>query len=131
MTRVAIDGNFGSGVTFYLQKLQNEGYSVHGTLDDRTVPPGVLEHGVPPTPSPKGGVPPSLQDPIGDETARWQSKYQSNMKRYALGFQLQMHHELVHLPYDQDQLNIYERSPYTLQHVFGDFLYEEGFLETE
>ena len=48
------------------------------------------------------------------------------MKRYALGFQLQILHDQYRLPWEMGKLNIYERSPYTLKNIFGDLLYEQN-----
>jgi deoxyadenosine/deoxycytidine kinase len=61
----------------------------------------------------------------------WLSKYGSDMKRYALGFQLKILHDQTNLPYKADQINIYERSPFTLQKVFGDMLYRDRLMDDD
>lgn len=97
--RIAIDGNIGSGKTFYLNKLQNEGYIVN-------------------------------HEDIS-KWSQWLQKYHSDMNRYALGFQLQILYDQTQLPYKPSQLNIYERSPYTLKNIFGDMLFEEQLFDKQ
>ena len=99
MPRIVIDGNIGSGKTFYLKRLEKDGYIVH-------------------------------HEDV-KKWSNWLQKYNTDMKRYALGFQLQILHDQARLPYKKDQVNIYERSPYTLKNVFGDLLYEEGLFDTD
>lgn len=59
----------------------------------------------------------------------WLKKYNNNMNRFALGFQLQILYDQLHLPYHTNKINIYERSPYTLQNVFGELLFEDNIFD--
>ena len=61
----------------------------------------------------------------------WLDKYNGDMKRYSLGFQLKILHDQANLPYKSDQVNIYERSPYTLKNVFGDMLYQDKLMDED
>ena len=95
--KISIDGNIGSGKTFYLKKLEEDGYIVNY---DRT-----------------------------DKWFDWFEKYNCGMDRYALGLQLQILYDQLDWPYEPGQLNIYERSPYTLKNIFADFLYEQKIFD--
>lgn len=63
--------------------------------------------------------------------ANWLKKYNSDMKRYALGFQLKILHDQIGLPNPPGQINVYERSPYTLRHIFGDMLWHDGLFDAD
>ena len=97
--RISIDGNIGAGKTFYLKKLEEDGYIVHHEDTKKW--------------------------------SQWLQKYNGNMKRYAMGFQLQILLDQINMPYVEKRLNLYERSPYTLKNVFGDLLAEEDLFDQD
>lgn len=99
MVKIAIDGNIGCGKSFYMKKLEKDGYTIH--------PEKV------------------------DQWAVWLDKFNTDMNRYSLGFQLAILYDQINLPYMSNQLNLYERSPYTLKNVFGDLLYEDHVFDPD
>lgn len=97
--KIAIDGNIGSGKSFYLRKLEHDGFLIYHENTKKWT--------------------------------NWLEKYNNDMKRWALGFQLQILLDQCQKPYEINDLNIYERSPYTLKNVFGDLLNDQNLFDPD
>jgi deoxyadenosine/deoxycytidine kinase len=95
MVRIVIDGNVASGKTHYLHLLEEQGYHVS----------------IPETP----------------EGVRLFKKYQSEPTRYALAYYLNLltQYQQPGAPGASGDLHLYEGSPYTLQHVYGELWREQ------
>ena len=100
--RISIEGNIGSGKTFYLDKLKKDNYAIiHDLIDSQT------------------------------QISTWLKKYDSNPDRYSFGLQMQILQDYIKLPYVKNNINIYESSPYTLKNVYGKILYDEKHLDKD
>jgi len=58
-------------------------------------------------------------------------KYQSDMKRYSLAYNLQQLHNYIHTPHETGGIHIFEGSPYTLKKVYCDLLYEKNCFDAD
>lgn len=99
--RISIEGNIGSGKTTYLNIIKNKGYNVYCENVHNKLWINLLE------------------------------KYNSNMNRYALSIQMNSLLDKITLPYISNEINIYERSPYNVTHVFGSLLYENNIYDPD
>ena len=61
----------------------------------------------------------------------WLKKYYNNPGKYALPLQLRILKDQHKYQYIDRELNFYERSPYTLDKVFGDMLHRDGLLDSD
>lgn len=98
MVRIVIEGLPQVGKSFYCQKLKNNGYIVQ------------------------------TNEQYHKNWTQWYQLLQTSTSLQMLSpvaCQLQLLYDQTHLPYETTTCNIYERSPYTLKHIFGDMLYEQ------
>ena len=106
--RISVDGNIGCGKSTYLDRLFKEGYLVFPKINN-------------------------------NERYTWINKYRHNMVRWCFGCHVHMlleqcrrYNQLKHIK--QSPLNnvaLFEQSPYTIQHIFNDLLYQEKIIDND
>jgi len=58
-------------------------------------------------------------------------KYHADMKRYSLGYNLQQLYNYTHYPHENEEIHLFENSPYTLKNVYCDLLYEKNCFDED
>jgi deoxyadenosine/deoxycytidine kinase len=56
---------------------------------------------------------------------RLTQKYNTDMKRYSLGYNLQLLYNYTHYPHKEEEIHLFENSPYTLNKVYCQLAHEQ------
>lgn len=65
------------------------------------------------------------------EQSEMAHKYNTDVKRYSLGYYLDMLHNYIHSSINDDDLHFYEGSPLTIKHVYGELSYEKNSFDVD
>ena len=61
----------------------------------------------------------------------WLDKFYKDPHKYAFHFQLRILYDQHKYKYEPNEINLYERSPYTLKNIFGEMLAADGTMDKD